>query len=192
MSLQKKKLLIDFDDTICQSFMLRQVNKFLGTDYKVDDFKDYIIDAIVPKKLRAKFFESFFDEDPYEDIPLVDGAKKALKKLNEVYDIYICSSSIFLNSPKDSALLFASKFNYLVKTLPFLDPKKFIFTSSKDVICADIIIDDYLHNLKYTNIPQRLLFDAYHNREFTDDELGSYNVTRVNSWEEICTLLLKN
>ena len=131
MAEQKKILLVDFDDTICQSVFLKKVNDFLGTDYKIKQFKEYLIDSIVPEDRRKEFFDSFFESDPYEKLPLIDGAKDALKKLSEKYDIYVCSSCVMLNSPKSSARLFSSKYEYLIKKLPFLDPKKFIFTSSK-------------------------------------------------------------
>ena len=133
MAEQKKILLVDFDDTICQSVFLKKVNDFLGTDYKIEQFKEYLIDSIVPEDRRKEFFASFFETDPYEKLPLIDGAKEALKKLSKKYDIYVCSSCVMLNSPKSSARLFSSKYEYLIKNLPFLDPKKFIFTSSNGV-----------------------------------------------------------
>ncbi|MBQ3047853.1 MAG: hypothetical protein IJD48_02440 [Clostridia bacterium] len=187
--MEKKKLIIDFDDTICQSVFLKKVNEFLGTNYSIDDFKDYLIDEIIPESQKKKFYNSFFDVDPYEDLDLIDGAKKALKKLNEVYDIYICSAGVMLLNPQNSGKLFASKYNYLLKRLPFLDPKKFIFTSSKELIKGDVIIDDYFHNLR-SDIKTKLLFTSYHNKDFTDEELKKRGVERVNSWEEICKKLL--
>ena len=58
--MEKKKLIVDFDDTICQSVFLRRVNEFLGTNYKIDEFKDYLIDVIVPK-VDVKNYKSLFD-----------------------------------------------------------------------------------------------------------------------------------
>lgn len=187
--MDKKKLIIDFDDTICQSVFLKKVNEFLGTNYSIDEFKNYLIDEIVPENKKKKFYDTFFDKDPYEDLALIDGAKSALKKLNEVYDIYVCSAGIMLLNPKSSGKLFASKYNYLLKNLPFLDPKKFIFTNSKELIKGDVIIDDYFHNLR-CDIKRKLLFTSYHNKEFTDQELKERGAERVNSWEEICEKLL--
>ena len=83
MQEQKQRLLIDFDDTICQSVFLKKVNEFLNTNYKIEEFTDYMIDDIVPKNKRDEFFKTFFDIDPYEGLPLIKGAKEALKKLNK-------------------------------------------------------------------------------------------------------------
>ena len=79
---------------------------------------------------------------------------------------------------------------YLIKKLPFLDPKKFIFTSSKQLVKGDVIIDDYFGNLK-GDIPQKFLFDSYHNKEKTDEELKERGVVRVKGWKEVCEILLK-
>jgi len=190
MEVQKKKLLIDFDDTICQSVILLKVNSFLGTNYKISEFKDYMIDTLIPEDKAEQFYETCFSDDPYLGVPLIKGAKTALKKLSKVYDIYVCSACILLRSEKHSAQLFSSKYNYLIRELPFLDPKKFIFTASKDVICADILIDDYFHNLRNQNIPKKILFESYHNKQFTDEELATRNVVRGKSWNDICNMLL--
>ena len=189
MAEQKKILLVDFDDTICQSVFLKKVNDFLGTDYKIEQFKEYLIDSIVPEDRRKEFFASFFETDPYEKLPLIDGAKEALKKLSKKYDIYVCSSCVMLNSPKSSARLFSSKYEYLIKNLPFLDPKKFIFTSSKQLVKGDVVIDDYFSNLK-GDIPKKFLFDSYHNKEKTEEELKARGVQRVKGWKEVCDILL--
>ena len=189
MELPKKKLLVDFDDTICQSIFLIKVNKFLGTNYKIEDFTNYLIDDAVPEDRREEYFNTFFDEDPYENVPLIDGAKEALLKLNEKYDIYVCSSCVFVKSPNSSAKLFTSKFNYITKNLPFLDPTKFIFTSSKDTLCGDILIDDYFHNLR-ADIPTKLLFSSYHNKSISEEALKERGVRRVKDWAEICNILL--
>lgn len=186
---EKKKLLVDFDDTICNSVTLPKVNKFLGTNYTLDDFDDYFIDNLIPKDRLNEYFEFYFKEDPYENLPLITGAREALEKLNEKYDVYICSSCILYKSPQSSAKLFASKFNYLVKNLPFLDPAKFIFTSSKDICCGDILIDDFFHNFR-CNISTKLLFESYHNKKITDEELKERGVTRVKNWQDVCEKLL--
>lgn len=185
----KKKLLVDFDDTICQSVVLKKVNEFLGTDYKIENFKNYLIDEVVPIDKKQEFYDVFLKLNPYIGVGLIDGAKEALEKLNEYYDIYLCSACVMPLNVAGSAKLFSFKYEFLLKELPFLDPRKFIFTSSKDIICGDIFIDDYLHNLN-GNIPTKLLFSTYHNKHFSDEELASRGVKRVDSWQEICKILI--
>ena len=78
---------------------------------------------------------------------------------------------------------------WLLKNLPFLDPKNFIFTSRKDLIDCDIKIDDKVGNLKGLG-KLKLLMDGYHNRKYSDLELKKRGIRRVYSWDEIEKILL--
>ena len=54
---------------------------------------------------------------------------------------------------------------------------------------GDVIIDDYFSNLK-GDIPKKFLFDSYHNKEKTEEELKERGVQRVKDWQEVCDILL--
>lgn len=189
--MQKKKILVDVDDTLCENIFIIKVNAFLGTKYKLKDIKDYFIDDLIPVERRKEYAKFFLEENPYNGIKFFDGAKETLKQLNEKYDIYICSACVMSTAPEMSSMLFAYKYDFLVKNLPFLDPNKFIFTSSKDIINADVIIDDYFHNLR-GNIDKKFLFTSTRNEFFTESELAERGAVRVNTWKEIKNLLLND
>ena len=82
-----------------------------------------------------------------------------------------------------------NKYDCLLKELPFIHPDKYIFTSHKELFQADIKIDDKIENLENSSI--KLLFSAWHNHRFTDSELQSRGVIRVNNWQDIKNILLK-
>ena len=186
--MEKKKLIVDFDDTIVYSIFFSLVNKFLKTNYSFDDFDNYYIDDIVPKDKSEKFYSSFCDDDPYGEIKIIDGAVESLEKLSKEYEIYICSGCV-MRVAKYSAKLFAYKYDFLIKYFPFLNPRNFIFTNAKDVVCGDVMIDDLLSNLK-GNYKKKILFTSYHNKNITKDELDKLGVVRASSWEEVCRILL--
>lgn len=186
--MHKKKLIVDFDDTIVYSIFLNKVNNFLKTSYTYDYFKDYYIDGIIPEDRKHIFYETFCNENPYENACMIDGAVEALKKLSEKYDIYICSGCL-LRMSQYSAKMFSYKYDFLIQNFPFLDPRKFIFTSSKEVICGDVIIDDLVTNLK-GSFKKKLLFSSYHNKNISQNELEKLKILRVDSWKDICDLLL--
>jgi len=186
----KKKLLVDFDNVVCEDVFLTHINKFLNTNYKLKNIKEYLLDELVPSDKMEEFYTYLFSDDLYKNAKLITGAKEALKKLNEKYDIYICSACIIVKRPKVSGLMFSYKFNFLIKKLSFLDPNKFIFTSSKDICCGDILLDDYHSNLKTSNAKRKLLFDSYHNRHYSDEDLKRYNIERVVGWDDVCKKLL--
>ena len=77
-----------------------------------------------------------------------------------------------------------------MREFDFLDPEKIIFTNSKNIFVADVQIDDRLPNLQGP-VKLKLLFDSYHNKNISDEELKESNVLRVYNWKEI-EHLLKN
>ena len=65
----------------------------------------------------------------------------------------------------------------------------FIFCDHKELISCDIKIDDKLVNIM-ENADTKFLFDAYHNRNISDEELKKNGVIRVCTWRQIGALLL--
>lgn len=186
----KQTIMIDFDDTIVESIFLQRVNRFLNTCYTFDNFKDeYYIDNIIPKDKREQFFAEFCDTNPYFEVKIIEDAKEVIQKLNQKYEVYICSGCVMYNMPSKSAQIFAYKYQFLIKTFPFLSPQRFVFTNSKHVLKGDIIIDDYLDNLA-GEFKQKYLFSSYHNRRFTEQDLKNLGIKRVKSWKEIAEILL--
>ncbi len=185
----KKKLLVDLDYVICHPGFLKILNDFCGTNYKEEDFTEYIIDNVIgsQEKINA-FYEYYLTKDGYKDAVLLDNAKDVLKRLTKYYDIYICSACVMFGNERKSAKLFKDKFEYLMREFDFLDPEKVIFTNSKNIFKADVQIDDRLPNLK-GDVKLKLLFNAYHNKNISDEELKENNVIRVKNWKEIEEIL---
>lgn len=193
----KKKLLLDVDEVIVFSGYLEAVNEFLNTNYKIDDFEDYFIDVVaVPEDKYDEFNKFVCDRNFYANPELLPGAIETIKKLNEVYDIYICSACVNTLDLEHSGKMFADKYDFLIKYLPFLNPEKFIFTNSKHLFNADIQIDDRMTNFK-SKIKTKILFPSYHNGDVTDEELEKEGVIRAGcewreGWKKIEEMLLNN
>ena len=106
--------------------------------------------------------------------------------------MFFLSSSIWC---KKSGYFYKYKFDFLVENFPFLNPKNFIFTNVKNIIKADIQIDDNIGNLN-NDIEMRILFPSYHNKDITDEELNEKGIIRAgtdwrNGWNEVKKILLK-
>ncbi len=193
----KKRLLLDVDEVICFTGFLPLINEFMNTNYVIDDFKDYFIDEIAIPKDRFEEFNNFINKrNLYENAYVLPHAIETIKILNEVYDIYICSSCINPFDIKGSGKLFLNKYNFLLKNLPFIKPEKYIFTSVKNLFIADIQIDDRLSNLD-GNIETKILFPSYHNKEITDNELKNKGIIRAgydwkDGWREVGNILLND
>ena len=191
----KKDILLDVDEVVCFSGFLKAVNDFLGTNYQIDDFKDYYIDEVaIPKELFTEFTKYVSSIDRYKHPELIPGSVETIKKLNDVYNIYICSSCINPFDKPGSGKLFHDKYNFLINTLPFLRPEHFIFTDAKQLFRADIQIDDRVPNFS-NHVTTRILFPSYHNRDISEEELAGQGIIRAGydwktGWSEVEKILL--
>lgn len=194
--MNKKDLLLDVDEVICFSGYLEAVNDFLNTNYTIDDFDKYYIDAqVVPKEKISEFNEFVSKRNLYNYTSFLPGAIETIKKLNEKYNIYILSACINPFDLDNSGIQFKNKYDFLRKNLPFINPRNFIFTSSKHMLKADIQIDDYIVNFD-SDVKLKILFPAYHNKDLDENLLKEKNIIRAGydwktGWEEVSKILLK-
>ncbi len=178
------KILIDLDDVICDCGFLHVVNKFLNTQYKISDFKDFYIQDIIPENKKKEFHDFFFNNNMYDLVKINDNAIEVIEYLNQKFDVYICSAYVVKDDYERSGILALYKYNWLFNSIPFIDPNKYIFTSSKNLIDADIKIDDRLSNLE-GKAKLKILYTAYHNTDITDQILKEKNIVRANNWLEV-------
>ncbi len=194
---EKKSILLDVDEVICFSGFLQAVNDFMGTNYEIDDFKEYYIDEVAIPKERFNEFNQFLKQrNLYEKPVFLPHAIETIKKLNEKYVIYICSSCVNPFDIEESGRIFKDKYDFLIQNLSFIKPEHFIFTSAKHLFKADIQIDDCLSHLD-SSIEIKILFPSYHNKTIENDELEKNGILRAgNDWREgwnfIAKLLLED
>lgn len=192
----KKSILLDVDEVICFAGYLDAANKFMNTNYKIEDINTYYIeDAIIPKDKLEEYNKFLSNINFYENPYILPDAIEVIKKLNKYYDIYICSACVMHINIKDSGKQFKDKYDFLIRALPFLNAENFIFTNAKHIIKADIQIDDKLSNLE-GDIPIKILFPSYHNKYISKDELDKKNIIKAGNdwktaWSEIEKILLK-
>lgn len=194
--MEKKSVLLDVDEVVCFPGFLNAVNEFMGTSYVIDDFTDYYIDDVaIPKEYFKDFNEFLNKRNIYNDAVVLPNAIETIEKLNDLYNIYICSSCINPFDIYGSGRLFKDKYEFLINTLPFIKPEHYVFTNAKHLFKANVQIDDRLSNLD-SDIETKILFPSYHNKNITDEELERKGVIRAgndwrNGWEEISKILIK-
>ncbi len=184
-----KKLLIDMDDVICDDGFMSIVNEFLGTNYKPEDAHSYYINDLIPKEKFDDWVKYFEERNVYDYGSMKKDAREVIEKLNKVYETYIITAYVFRDKPEISGDQLRNKFNYLRKNLPFVAPSQYIFISNKALVDGDIRIDDRVSNLE-GKAEMKLLINAYHNRDISDEELAKKNIKRVDNWKEIEEILL--
>lgn len=185
-----KRILIDMDDVICENGFIRMINEFLGENYKPEDANSYYINDLIPKEKFEEWVKFFEEKNVYDYVNIVKDAPEVIEELNKFYDIYIITAYIFRDKPEISGNQLKNKFDYLTKVLPCIDPKKFVFLSDKELVDADVRIDDSVDKLK-GKAEIKLLFTAYHNKNIPEEELKEKKLIRVNTWKEIENILLK-
>lgn len=183
-----KKLIIDMDDVICERNFIDMVNDFLGSNYTQEEIGSYYINDIIPKEKEKEWINFFANNNVYEYGMQCENAVEIIKKLNNIYDIYIVSAYAFRDDESLSGKCLKDKFDYLYKNLPFIEPKKYIFANNKEIIKADIRIDDSIKNLE-GDADIKLLYTAYHNKSISDKELEEKNIIRVNNWNDIYKII---
>ena len=129
----------------------------------------------VPEDVNDKWFEYINEKGFFRDLPVIDGAVEAVRKLQEKYEVYVVSAAMeFKNSLED-------KFDWLNEHFPFISWKNIIFCGEK-IVSVDVMIDDRIKN--FTDFKGRpLLFTSPHNVLITDYE-------RVDNWQQVLHKLM--
>lgn len=175
--MKKYTILIDLDDTMIDLLgcWVPEINKRYGTNVNPEKINDWNISQFFPTLSREQVFEPLFENDFWNNMKPKTGAIKYIKALkDDGHKVYICTNSNYKTiKNKMDAVLF--------KFFDYISWNDVIVTTHKQIISADFLIDDGVHNLvggKYKGI----LMDAPHNRSFDEKE---HNIVRFKSWKEI-------
>ncbi|ULQ50615.1 5' nucleotidase, NT5C type [Flavihumibacter fluvii] len=114
----------------------------------------------------------------FRNSPVIPGSREVVEKLFNTYDLYIVSAAV--EYPQS----LTEKLEWLKEHFPFIPWQKIVFCGTKDIVSADIMIDDNFKNLDPFS-GQTLLFSQPHN--YLADP-GRHR--RVTDWFEIETILL--
>ncbi len=174
-------ILVDIDDTIedlCGAWC-KWLNDKHGTHVEHTDITEWDVSKFFPTLTKEQVFEPLHDENFWWTIEPISGASEYLKKLvDEGYNIYLCTSTDYRNvKPKHEAII--------KRYFPFIDWRKVIIAYDKQMIKADFLIDDGIHNLEHGEYV-KILMSATHNRSYNAEENDMH---RVENWKEIYNLI---
>ncbi len=114
----------------------------------------------------------------FRSIPVVKDSPEILLQLTKQYEVYVVSAGT--EFPQS----LPEKQDWLLEYFPFISWQNIVFCGSKQIIKADIMIDDHLKNLDYFE-GRTILFSQPHNYFIQHQKHN-----RVSSWQEIAELLL--
>ena len=113
----------------------------------------------------------------FRHAPLMEDGQRVLERINEHYQLFIVSAAMeFPNS-------LTEKQSWLAEFFPFISWQQIVFCGSKEIIKADIMVDDHFKNLDYFT-GKTYLFTQPHN-QLKDPGVH----TRVDNWLQLEKIL---
>lgn len=170
----KKHILVDMDGVLADVYSLffKLHEQETGKRLTVDDVSGLLEAEAFPGQRKWVTTPGFF-----RSVPVMEGSIQGLQLLNDKYDVTVASMATeFPDSLTDKQI-------WLHEHFPFITWEQIIFCGNKDLIKADIMIDDHPKNLDLFN-GETIMFSQPHNILVKNQKHK-----RVNSWNEIGELL---
>lgn len=167
------KVILDADDVLydCNQEAVRRLNEAEGTDYSLSDITAW---GLLGNGLdgRLKYFE---DPEFVRTLPLMEGARDFVSRLSEMAEILVVT-----NVPAKCA---GARMDALVRDFPEIRPSDILIGGRKDLLNADMMLDDAPHNLEKTpGVEYPVLF----RRPWNYGKTGLYS---VSCYQEFLTLV---
>lgn len=190
--MKKKTIMIDMDEVIVRGRFSDFLNEFLGgVDFeKLNSY--YRQDLIKGKEDEFKKiyqYRDLYKNDNGTFLEPLPNCVEIIKKLNDLFDIYIVTSYVWKENVIDASYNLKFKHEYLKYFFPFINENNFIYISDKSKIVFDIGIDDRLKNLVSCN--KKILFTEFRNEKIPKEDLEKDNIIRANNWLEIENILIE-
>lgn len=181
--MNQKTILIDIDDTIIELInpWIKAINKKYNINLKLNKLTTWDLTLSFPELANKDYCSILGEEDFWKTIkPKKDAVKYVKKLIDDGYIIYLCSASDYrtINYKMSHAVF---------KHFPFIHWKNVIICNDKQIINADYLIDDGIHNLLGGNY-EKILLTSPVNKSINEK---LYNITRCNSWKDIYEYISK-
>ncbi len=141
-------VILDADDTLyqCNNKAIELLNAERGTSYTIYDIKKWgMTGGLIDERLKY-----FNDPDFISSLRPINGAQEFVKKLSTIAEILICTDV----KPQCAG----SRFYSIIRDFPEIPPKNIIIGGRKDLLVADMSLDDGIHNLENSRVDYPVLF----------------------------------
>lgn len=175
-------LLVDMDDTIENLLpaWAKWLNGKHGTSVKSDDITDWDVQKFFPSLTRDEVYAPLYEDEFWGTVQPKKDAVHYLSRLKDLgFKLYICTNSNYQTIRR--------KLEYIIdRYFPFISWENIITICNKQLINADILVDDGVHNL--IGAPyKKILMTASHNKDF---DTSDNDIVRVNNWFEAFTAII--
>jgi 5'-nucleotidase len=170
-----KRILVDMDGVLADIFprFFELHEKETGQRLQMRDIEGLLEAEAFPNQRKWVSAPGFF-----RDLPVMQGSREALKKLNDKFHIIVVSlATEFPNSLTDKQL-------WICEHFPFITWRQIVFCGNKNIIQADIMIDDHPKNLDI--FPGETIMFT----QPVNIHISNSRHRRADSWAEIERILL--
>ncbi|MDX9725553.1 MAG: 5'(3')-deoxyribonucleotidase [Bacteroidales bacterium] len=170
----KKRILVDMDGVLVDIYpvFFRLHEEETGERLTLSDIIGKLEAEAFKNQRRWVNTPGFF-----RNLPVMKGCREVLRRLDERYEIIIGSlATEFPDCMTDKQM-------WIQENFPFISWKQIVFCGDKNLIKADIMIDDHFKNLDNFE-GMTILFTQPHNIK-----VKKTRHTRVASWDEIEKIL---
>ena len=149
----KKCILVDMDGVLADVYttFFKLHEQGTGQRLNLKDIAGLLEEEAFKNQRRWVSSPGFF-----RDLPVMPGSREALKKLNDLYKIIVVSLAT------EFPYCLTDKQLWMHDNFPFISWKQLVFCGDKNIVKADIMIDDHLKNLDHFD-GRTILFTQPHN-----------------------------
>ncbi|MGC6430843.1 MAG: 5' nucleotidase, NT5C type [Jejuia sp.] len=172
-------IFVDMDDVLADTYgkHIEWYNRDFNQNLKREDIISGEVHQNVPIEHQASIRGHAWTPGFFLELNPIPGSIEVMEELCRKHEVYIATAATqFPNS-------LSEKSEWLSMYFPFISWQHQIMCGHKFILNGDLLIDDRAFNLEHFE-GDTLLFSNPHNMHET-------NYRRVNSWEEIGSLLLK-
>ena len=180
---KKLTILVDMDDTL--EDLIGAWVDWLDLQYDTgvteDDIKSWDIAHYFPALSKQQVFSVLENPRFWSSVEPKPGAIHFLKRLiDDGHTVYICTNSNYVTLKEKMD-------NMLFRFFPYLTWDNVIIMRDKQLLKADVLIDDGIHNLVGGDY-EKILMTAVHNKGFDASQIGAH---RADSWSDAYNIVDK-
>ena len=166
------KIIIDYDDVLndCNQAAVDRLNKEKRTRFFLSDIHDWGKTGTLLDE-RIKYFK---DPAFMEKIPLKKRAQNFVKQLTKNHEVFIATSI----HPDCAGV----RVNEIIQKFPSIDPANILIGQRKDLLTADVLLDDALHNVLSSPVRYPFLFKRPWNEKVT-------GIPKISSYDEFLKII---
>jgi 5'(3')-deoxyribonucleotidase len=174
---KRLRIAVDMDEVIADAFgkHLNHYNQRVGANLTPEMVSKKGLAALIPSELRQDYHAVPHADGFFADLKVIEGSQEALLELSRNHDVYITSAAMEVPSS------FADKYQWMEMHFPFIPPSRIVFCGDKEIVNADVLIDDRSRHFKGFR-GRGILFTAPHNA-------NEAAPLRANNWNDVLKIL---